>query len=146
MIKREQVKTKGNEMKNIKVSASISRIQAHEGQYISIRITDDESLVLLCELKLTLEEFARLMFNESVSGINAVLGDTTKLGKVRESKTFEFKVCDCGGYYYSKDKAIKEGLKACPEGWEMSTYFGSQESIFTKDGDTWARTKIYRWI
>ena len=132
-------------MKDIKATATIARVQTYDGSYMSITIVDDFSHGTLCRLKLTLEEFTRLLTGESFSDIDAELGDVETLGKVREQETFEFKVCDGSAYTGLKDLAIAEGLKVCPKGWRLSTYFGSQSSFFSKDGDTWARTSIYKY-
>lgn len=130
-----------------KASASISRVQTHKGSHVSIRVVDEVSHMQVCELELSLEEFARLICNESFGDITCHLGDyPERLGKVRESKKIEYLV---GEVIYGdgrKEAAIKEGQKHCPEGWTLSEYFGSQDSFFYDDDKMWARTTIMRWV
>lgn len=45
-----------------------------------------------------------------------------------------------------KEIARKLAKEKCPEGWSPDLYFGSQGSFFNKEGKSWAKTAIRRWV
>ena len=65
------------------------------------------------------------------------------VGKKRIVEDFCFEISS--EHWYDKSFASKTALNICPEGWNISLYFDSQDSFFLKDGKHYARTHIYKW-
>ena len=131
----------------MKTELSISRTQTGDDTYMSLTIRDTDACIELCKLTLSPNELMLALTGQLLTNITTRLGDTGKIGKVRESRVLEFPMPE--GTFYGdprKAQAVKEGSRICPEGWEMSTYFSSQSSFFTKEGRDWARTSIMRWV
>jgi len=102
------------------------------------------------EVRLTPSQFtqalSRLMCTECVS---IDLYNTERINKKRISKPIEFKVSS--RIQYRGNRFLKllteyRAKKACPKGWDIDLYFGSNNSYFYKGKETWAYTQIYKYI
>lgn len=51
-----------------------------------------------------------------------------------------------GSWKTRKKAAADIADRVCPDGWIADHYFNSQNSFYYKDGQTWARTTIRRWV
>lgn len=120
---------------------SISRISSNEGDYVRIKVTDIDSNSSFL-LDLSLADFAHAVTGCVVTVPMTIPGDPANFGKVYETKHFSVGVDS-----NDKDKAIVALEKACPEGWHVSTYLGSQRSFTYLDGKCKAaNTYLYRWV
>lgn len=102
-------------------------------------------------VKLTPNQFtqalSRLMHTKCIS---MKLYDLDIINKKRISEPIEFKVSN-RYLYQTHNKFLKllteyKAKKICPKGWNINLYFGSSNSYFYKDKETWARTQVYKYI
>lgn len=130
----------------IKGKLTISRPQCSSGEkYINIEVEDDDARIVFLTLKISLENFAEAITGLASSGCEFEVGGLENVGKIKEHDTMVFLMP--AHDWNSRNKiAHEEAKKHTPEGWEASTYFGSQDSFFRKDGAEYARTNIYRWV
>ena len=126
---------------------TISRWHSSDGDdTIHITLVDGLASIEFAEVSLTPEQFAL-----AITGLGRIVCDMEvrgldRVGKKMEHDSLEFPL---GVESYAKNAkkvAIKKAHEACPEGWIPDTYFGSQDSFFYRDGETWARCTIRRWV
>jgi hypothetical protein len=130
------------------INAQISIISSYDDS-INIIVEDKDAGVRFLDMTLTRAEFVNAAMNRQacVNVSKTEVFALDKIGKKKEYKEFEFEIpittpCD------EKQKEITIGVlnSVCPEGWVPDTYFGSQDSFFSKDGKKYARTMIRRWV
>lgn len=113
---------------------------------LTIEIMDNDSRKRFVKLHMNAEQTIAAL--SRVSNVPVEMCEVDGLdvvGMTKEAKDFSFILPPLNGKS-SKEVAAKEAAAACPEGWTPSLYFGSQNSFFTKDGDKYARTTIYRFV
>ena len=120
-------------------------ILGDEGE-VRIEIQDPASRVMFLELRLTPEDFCAAAMGR-LSGVNAAatVRSLRKVGLTTEHQPLEFQIPDTD-YAARAAVACELADKHCPDGWVASHYFGSQGSFFRRDGESWARTTIRRWL
>lgn len=69
-----------------------------------------------------------------------------RVGKKRESIRLEFEIPEDTPWDKQKEIAVEISKSICPIGWVPSTYFGSKDSFFDRDGKKYAQTTMYRWV
>jgi hypothetical protein len=128
------------------VSISRGTSSQNEEGYISITIEDKPSRCRVLEVTLDLKTFA-----ECVTGLGSrscalkVQNVFDKIGRKMEHRTFEVEVPTTA--YENRERVASEIIeRQCPEGWEPVFYFGSRDSFFTKDGKSYVKTTIRRWL
>ncbi len=113
----------------------------------TIRLYDHVSNQTVVEITLTPEGLSQAMSRLSMTKCKAIVNEYSfsKLNKKMENKYLEFEI--------NKDlrRGDEQELHAlaqsnCPDGWTPDKYYGSQNSFFTKEGKTYARAVIRRWI
>lgn len=127
----------------MKLKGEISIMFDHDG--LSIEITDPLSSTAFCKIRLNQEQTCKALSRLGHTDCEMELRGHERVGKKMEWKTLEFAMPE-GSAYHDKKAAEETAKTACPEGWEMSSYFGSQESFFMQDGKQMARTTIRRWV
>ena len=131
----------------IEVALTISKVTCSHGEnYISLRIEDLTSRIEFVEVQVKLQDFSEILTGLGHVSCSAEVHNLENVGKFYEHKQIEFPLPGLGAYANNREEAITESEKHCPEGWECSSYFGSQNSFFFKDSKTWARCSIYRWV
>ena len=133
----------------LKGKLTISRQQGGgKDDRICISIVDEDAAVEFVEAELTLEQYAL-----AITGLGRVECDVEvrgldKVGKRMELDTliFPLKIADDDYGTGRKAHATKRAKEACPAGWVPDCYFNSQGSFFQRDGETWARCSIRRWV
>jgi hypothetical protein len=128
---------------------TISRIQSNQENYLPIKITIDDvnAVTQFLEIEMSLEDFAECLTGLAARPCVFDARGLERIGKKREMQDFIFELPD-GTMFGSKTKEIATELaiKLSPIGWEVSTYFNSQNSFFKENGKEWARTHILRWV
>lgn len=130
----------------MKIQGKITILFDRDG--LKIEVYDDAAKIKFLTVQLdqeqTCEALARIA--NTPCAIEAV--GLKNVGKVRESQAFEFPMPEMKGQTQPGRKEVAEELikELCPEGWTPSTYFGSKDSFYTRDGKDYARTTIFRWI
>lgn len=129
-----------------KARLTISRPSCSDGKkVILIQVEDEEAKIRFLELEIGLEEFSEVIVGRRSMECDMLVRGIENVGKVIETKWIEFEVSDCE-WRDRENMASKLADETAPEGWVASHYFGSQGSFFTKDGKSYARTTISRWV
>ena len=123
---------------------TISR-QTGDGERISIRIRDERAGIEFVELTLTLEQYAQAISGLSCVPCEVEVQGLENVGKRLEVDTLEFPLGSSEYGDKRKEVAAKLAAETCPAGWTPDLHFGSQNSFFQRDGETWARCTIRRW-
>ncbi len=110
----------------------------------TIEIEDRASSVEFVRIELDVQQLAELLSRRSNLPCNIETRCLEKVGKKMVMETFEFEIPKVE-YEHRKAVAVAESRKQCPKGWEPDTYYGSQNSFFTKDKKEYARTTIRKW-
>jgi len=128
---------------------TISRVSSNQEKYLPIKITIDDvdAVTQFLEIEMSLEEFAECLTGLTDRPCVFEARGLDRIGKKREMQKFTFELPD-GTMFGSKTKEIAAELaiKQSPIGWEVSTYFNSQNSFFKENGKEWAQTNIMRWV
>ena len=130
----------------IKGTVSINRLSGLSEPTIQITVTDEDARVEFLQLRMTLDAFARCVTGQSMIECNLKVRGLKNVGKVYEQRPLEFQLKQRNYGNNRKSNAIKKADHLTPDGWTASHYFGSQNSFFTKNGENWARTYMYRWV
>ncbi len=111
------------------------------GNYISLTIEDELSLIKFARFEMTYEQLGKLIANTEITIPAEIIG-LDNVGKKREIKPLIFEVDS----YWDKEEMIEKAKLYVDEGWQPILYFGSQNSRFTEDNKHYARTSQYRFV
>lgn len=112
-----------------------------------IEIRDHDASITFVRIELNPMQLSQALSRLSFIKCDMEVVGIDRIGKKMEHKNFEFKLRDSDCFESNnKEVAAKKVFLACPEGWIPDAYFNSQNSIFWKDKETWARTTIRRWV
>ena len=134
-------------MKNLKAILRISRYTSNKGpDGITISIQDQSSRLGVCELSLTLEQFAQAVTGLAVMDVlfESNLNDM-RLGVEQHHETREI-LCPVSSYTdrSSLVQWLKENVVAA-EGEEVSYYLGSQNSVSSRPDGILLRYSVRSW-
>jgi len=122
-----------------------TRRSPDEGK-VHIELRDPNAIVRFLALSMDMANFTRALGGLSCCDCEIEVHDLEKVGKIRESKPLEFELAthDFG----DKRMAMASAAAAdrCPDGWTPNVSFNSQDSFYTRDGKSWARTTMHRWV
>ena len=127
-------------------------INAHLGFHTDgarISIQCEDSGIEFARIQFNGEETLKLMANYGRVKGEAEVNSLDKVGKYYDSKHFSFELPErLKGNSFRKSKELKEYMKSiCPDGWEISTYLGSQSSFkYDGKGNTTVNTYIFRYL
>lgn len=128
----------------MKINAKISILFANDG--LSIEVYDEQARVEFLSIRLNKKQACEAMSRVAHTECTAEVRGLDKVGKVREAQRLEFEMPGNVSWQKSKEVAAETAKKLCPPGWTVSTYFGSKDSFFKRDGKDYAQTTIYRWV
>ena len=119
------------------------------GNTLTIDIEDFDAMAMVVEVRLTEEQFVKLLAKNMGHVRCELLMDErnfARFGKKMICKKFEFPVPK-NTYRAGRSAKIKQlADENLPEGWFCDYSFGSQDSFFDKDGQSYARTIIRKWV
>ena len=127
----------------MKINTSIS-INRNSRDEISILVKDESSGIEFLNLKMSLASFAL-----SITGLSEVECEATvkNLVNVGKTKVTEKRSVVCPIETYDKQTLSQWIGNNCKEdGWEISTYLGSQSSIVYKDNTTILNYSVYKYV
>lgn len=131
----------------MEIQAAITILFDDNGLNIEVedRISGQMFLKIRLNQKQTCQALSRLAYTHCQK---AEVFYLERIGKKMEMADLQFQMPPGSAEYGDgrKEAAAKEALRVAPKGWTPSTYFGSQDSYFYKDGELWARTTIRRWV
>jgi len=135
-------------MKKMKLEGALTLLV--DSDYTRLEIQDRKSGITFVTAQLTPEQLCQALSRLAHTTIEIEVSGLENVGKAYEIKDFEFEVDPKIEYgMYKKDqeeKLIKLAESKCPKGWYINTYFHSQNSFEKRNGVTYARTHIYRWV
>jgi hypothetical protein len=130
-----------------KAELSISRPSYGDGRKkISILVNDSEARIEFLEIEIDLEAFSECITGLGHCDCEMEVRGLQNVGKKIENMPIVFEVPKELRYSRNKYKIQTLAEKATPDGWHCSTYFGSQNSFFSKDDKDFARTTASRWV
>lgn len=127
----------------MKIEAQISIIASYDNK-IYIKIHDKTSGMAFVELELNNEQFVNAAMNRlgNTEVMSAEVHSLERVGKTHEHKSFEFEIPK----WHDKTFAKEYAKNNVPNGWIPDLEFNSQTSFYEKDGKSYARTTIRRWV
>jgi hypothetical protein len=131
----------------MKIKGKITILCDEDGA--TIELHDEDASLTFARVKLTSTQYCQALgrlaytpcFSMEVKGLD-------KVGKQMENRPLIFEVPKELPYKRDeRDKLLIPILeKVCPEGWVYDMGFHSQDSFFSKDGKSYAKTTIRRWV
>jgi hypothetical protein len=130
----------------MKASVTISR---RSDDTIAITIKDEVSRERVCEVKLSLEDFAKALTGQGELSGDVRYGELAVVGKRKVKEPRNVTVAKPVYGFADKDWAKSVLLKACQEeGWSVDYHLGAQNSIvFNQYGDTYTiNYSVYKYV
>ncbi len=131
--------------KEVQVDVHIARVHSSmNGDYISFRIECQESGIQFVDMDITMEQFGALISGSYTRGLTANVSGLEKVGK---KHVREVREVFCPITTYDREK-LREWLEenAQEDGYEISTYLGSKDSVKSVDGGQILRYSVHKWI
>lgn len=129
----------------ITLNGSITMLFNEHG--LRINLEDQTSSITFATIELTANDVVQAFSRVVNVPCSIEVRGLHKLGKKMIVSTLELEMpSDPLLASRSKEIAIQEAEKHCPEGWEFDKYFSSQGSFFYKDGKHYARCTIRKWV
>lgn len=130
--------------KSLKAKVTISRTNWNDRETVSISIEDVNSGIQFAELELSLESFG-----QAVTGLSYREADLTVRGleyvgkhRVTEQRTIE---CPLSTYNrYELENWLRDNAQE--DGWILSTYLGSQSSVSYREGKTFLKYHVAKYV
>ena len=110
---------------------------------IRITIQDKASLIQIMRIVINKDDAMRLLSNYGDVNAIAEVSGLRYVGKKKVTKDFSFELPE--NVDNSTEDIAKYAESICPEGWFISTYFGSQTSRTYRDGKVIMRTHLFRY-
>ena len=111
----------------------------------TIEIEDESANVKFVKVKLTPEQLSAALSRQISIECELEVKGLEKIGKVHENKTFEFEIPETIPTRGNQLELQKIAQSQLSDGWIADACFGSQNSLFKKDGKQYARVTIRRW-
>jgi hypothetical protein len=111
---------------------------------VLLRIEDSNSLIQFLEIEIPLADFSEALFGLAYRPCSYSIIGTDVLGKQRYQEDYIFEINTFRNIEQAKLTAIT--LSQQDPIWNYSSYFGSQDSFFSKDGKYYAKTTRYKYI
>lgn len=129
--------------------ATIHYFRDRELPILEIELAERVTTQAIAKIKFTPEQWFNLIsglgYTKCLAKVD--LDAVSRIGKKMQMAPLTFEMPDDGWLAeYRKKIARKLAKEKCPDGWEPDLHFGSQGSFFNKEGKSWARTTIRRWV
>jgi len=128
----------------MKLQGSISILINRE--YTTIEIEDENANTRFVKVTLTAEQLSAALSRQMSVECELEVKGLNRVGKKHENKAFEFEIPKELRSSDNKKELNNLAQSQLTDGWIADTYFGSQNSFFTKDDKQYARVIIRRWI
>lgn len=129
----------------LKGNLTISRPSYGNGkEVITIQIVDERSRERFVTVEISYADFTRALTGASEIPCDLVIKRLERIGMKKETLPLEFLIPKDA--YHNKDKAMQIANEQTPEGWQAVNYFNSQNSFFVRNGKSWAKTVMVRWV
>lgn len=143
--------------KILDTSIRLGRVQSNrEDDYISLEIEDEASGIHFLEIKLSMEQFGRLVGGTSNVKVKTTLRGLDNIGKKHETRqgamfidAIEYDSLVDSVPHHSREKILLKWMNEQPipeGGWKISPYLGSRESIQFADGGKQINFRYYRYV
>ena len=125
---------------------TVSRITSTTGDgFVEITLEDSNASVNFATVQIGFAEFAQALTGRGSIKCQVRTTGLDNIGKRMEHKQIEFPLPGAT-WENRQDIAMKVVADNTPDGWTPDFYFRSQNSFFDRDGQTWARCTIRRWV
>ena len=113
-----------------------------------IELIDEDSITTFARFVLNPEQLSMALARHGHCDVtSAEVFSLEKVGKIHENKSFEFELPEWYNHYkQDKPKLAEYCNSLLNDGWVTSDSFSSQNSFFSKDGKSYGRATIRRWI
>lgn len=118
-------------------------------EFTTIELIDDDSSITFAKIVLTPEQLSSALSRIACTECNMQVYGLEKIGKTMEHKQLEFELPRMNMSSMDAKELNEIAQKLLDkenEGWVSESYFGSQNTFFTKDGKPYARCTIRRWV
>jgi len=112
----------------------------------TIRIQDENSNIEFVEITLTPAQLSSALSRLAYTPCNIEVRGLDRVGKKHENKEFEFEISEKLSRERKTEQLREIAQSMLTDGWIAEGYFNSQNSFFTKDGVSYARCTIRRWV
>lgn len=123
---------------------SIGRVHSNNGEWVEITIKDETSLVEFLEVKVSLENFAKLITGLSYIDCNFQTRGLNLVGKQREYKTV---IVACDGWSLKRDE--EEAINAVLAPYEVDGWIGRRYDLKNSKnyvGHEGVKVLFERWV
>lgn len=111
----------------------------------TIEVTDESSGIRFLEIKLTPEQLSRALSREALIPCEIDVRGLDKIGKKLEVDFREFEI-GTPANKIAKDKLTEFIQGQLQDGWIVSDTFTSKGSFFDKNGVSYVRATLRRWV
>ena len=124
----------------------ITMLVSHDST--TIELFDSKSAKTFVKVTLTNDQLASMLSRLGRTDCEIIVSDLDLINKKMESKYFTFEIDD--EIRNSKPVLNQKCLRALADSglsdWTPDNYYSSQNSFFTENGVSYARTTIRRWV
>ena len=123
---------------------SIGRVSSNDGEWVEITIKDETSLIEFLEVKVSFENFAKLITGLSYIDCNFQTRGLGLVGKQREHKTV---IVACDGWSLKRDN--EEAINAVLAPYEIDGWIGRQYDLKNSKnyvGHEGVKVLFERWV
>lgn len=113
---------------------------------LEIEICDSASSTARVTATLTPEQVVKALSRVAHTPCAISWSGLDVVGKKMEIKKYEFELEDQSRGDQVENALSQIGRMTLPDGWVPDNYMGSQDSFFQRDGKTWGRVTIRRWV
>lgn len=118
-------------------------------EYTEIEIEDENANIRFVRIRLNPEQLSAVLSRQACVDCELDIVGIDKIGKKHENKDFIFEIpkkLRNSDYKEQLSSIAQSLLNKQGEGWIAESYFASQNSFFEKDGKTYARCTVRRWV
>ncbi len=112
----------------------------------TIEIEDDNANTTFLKVELTEENIVAALSRQFNVACDLFVSGLDRIGKKHECNVFEFEIPENLTSSKDEDELQKLAQSQLSDGWVAEKYFSSQRSFFRKDGKSYARCTIRRYV
>jgi hypothetical protein len=135
-------------------AVTLGRPSGSGPEYVTFRVDDRVSGIEFLELRMKLDDFARMLTGLAYNDAEMVTRGLENIGKVREYENAQVFISDkdynkaTAGDYYAREKELAKWLNEhhARDGWIIDDYLGSQGSVGYATGGKLLNFGYFRYV